>query len=206
MVERMKASREGLEQLLTAYKEQLRSQTAELVRRRKLYESGEISRAILDQAESAVSRTRTHISEVIQWIVEDDVVLEEALARDEILRSPSLAIGGYAESQTLIRYNGGAKWSLADAGKIERFFLGRFGHGLPISAMGQTFAHERMKFDHRDAMDVAVHPDSERGRVLMAYLRETGIPFVAFRSRVAGSATGAHIHIGKPSLRVASPP
>jgi hypothetical protein len=48
-------------------------------------------------------------------------------------------------------------------------------------------------------MDVAVHPDSAEGRALIAYLRGNGIPFIAFRSAVPGSATGAHVHIGYPS-------
>jgi len=50
-------------------------------------------------------------------------------------------------------------------------------------------------------MDVALHPDSDEGRSLMAYLRRAGIPFIAFRSAMPGSATGAHIHIGLPSIR-----
>jgi hypothetical protein len=48
-------------------------------------------------------------------------------------------------------------------------------------------------------MDVAVHPDSAEGHWLLSYLRRAGIPFIAFRSAVAGAATGAHIHIGQPS-------
>ncbi len=205
LLERMKASRAGFEQLLAAYKEELSRQIAEVVRRRKLYESGEIPRATLDQAEWSLATTRTNIREVIRWIVEDDLALDEALAREEILRGPALGPGGYAESQTLIRFNGAAKWSLTDSAKIEKFFLGRFGRALPVSAMGQTSAHDRMRFDHHDAMDVAVHPDGDEGRALMAYLRETGIPFMAFRGKMAGSATGAHVHIGKPSFRIASP-
>jgi hypothetical protein len=205
LVEKMKASRERLQKILAAYKEELPGQVAEVVRRRKLYETGEIPRASVDQAEWILATTRKNMSDVIQWIVEDEIVLDEAVAREEILRGPSLGVGGYLESQTLIRYNGGAKWSLADAGKIEKFFLGRFGRALPVSAMGQTSAHDRMRFDHHDAMDVAVLPDSDEGRALMEYLRRTGIPFIAFRGRVAGSATGAHIHIGKPSLRLAAP-
>jgi hypothetical protein len=51
-------------------------------------------------------------------------------------------------------------------------------------------------------MDVAVSPDSEEGRSLMAYLRTAGIPFIAFRNKLRGWATGAHIHIGRPSLRI----
>jgi hypothetical protein len=69
--------------------------------------------------------------------------------------------------------------------------------------MGQSSTHDDMGFDHRDAIDVAVRPDSEEGRGLMAYLRKAGIPFIAFRNKVRGMATGAHIHIGRPSLRIA---
>jgi hypothetical protein len=35
----------------------------------------------------------------------------------------------------------------------------------------------------------------------MNYLSSQGIPFMAFRRAVPGSATGPHIHIGKPSQR-----
>ena len=48
-----------------------------------------------------------------------------------------------------------------------------------MSAYGQTALHDRMGLDHRDALDVAVHPDSPEGRALMEYLREAGIPFIA---------------------------
>ena len=53
------------------------------------------------------------------------------------------------------------------------------------------------------ALDVAVHPDTAEGRALMAYLRAASISFIAFRSAVPGAATGAHIHIGPASHRVA---
>ena len=59
-----------------------------------------------------------------------------------------------------------------------------------------------MGFDHRHAIDVAVHPDSPEGQALIFYLRGEGIPFLAFRQAVPGSATGAHIHIGRPSHRL----
>jgi hypothetical protein len=58
-----------------------------------------------------------------------------------------------------------------------------------------------LHFDHRNAIDVALHPDSKEGRSLLEYLRQAGIPFIAFRNAVPGAATGAHIHIGKPSPR-----
>jgi hypothetical protein len=59
-----------------------------------------------------------------------------------------------------------------------------------------------MGLDHREAMDVAIRPDSKEGLQLMAYLRKTGIPFIAFRNKMRGLATGAHIHIGRPSARL----
>ena len=120
---------------------------------------------------------------------------------DELLRLPGLALGGYSESNALLRFNGGAGFSLGDVAKIESFYSQTFGRLLPISALGQTATHDRLRFDHRNAMDVSIHPDSAEGRSLLNYLRQAGIPFVAFRNAVPGSATGAHIHIGRPSPR-----
>jgi hypothetical protein len=68
--------------------------------------------------------------------------------------------------------------------------------------MGQSSTHDRMDFDHRDAVDVAVGPDSIEGRSLMEYLRKAKIPFLAFRGKIPNASTGAHIHIGRPSPRL----
>src|SRR5262249_33531034 len=108
-------------------------------------------------------------------------------------RLPVLMIQG-------IKYS--ADWSLDKAEKIKDFFLKKFGHDLPVSAMGQTETHDRLGFDHHEAMDVALSPDSREGRTLIGYLRQTKIPFIAFRRKLAGSATGPHIHIGNPSQRL----
>lgn len=99
-----------------------------------------------------------------------------------------------------IKYS--ADWSLEKAEKIKDFFVKKFGHDLPVSAMGQTETHDKLGFDHHDAMDVALNPDSREGRTLIGYLRQMKIPFIAFRRRVEGAATGPHIHIGNPSQRV----
>lgn len=99
-----------------------------------------------------------------------------------------------------------ADWSLEQAEKIKNFFLEKFGRALPVSAMGQTELHDRLKYDHHEAMDVALHPDSKEGRALIAYLRQTGTPFIAFRRRINGLATGPHIHIGNPSPKLAIVP
>jgi hypothetical protein len=99
-----------------------------------------------------------------------------------------------------------ADWSLDKAEKIKDFFMEKFGHALPVSAMGQTETHDRLKFDHHDALDVALQPDSKEGRALIGYLRESGIPFIAFRRKLTGAATGPHIHIGNPSHRLEAAP
>jgi len=59
-----------------------------------------------------------------------------------------------------------------------------------------------MGFDHRNALDVALHPDSQEGRVLMGFLRTRGIPFIAAWGSVPGATSGAHIHVGQPSPRL----
>jgi len=84
---------------------------------------------------------------------------------------------------------------------IKGFFSSTFGRSLPVSAFGQTSLHSHMGFDHRNAVDVALSPDSAMGRALMSSLRSKGVPFIAFRHAIPGIATGAHIHVGKPSRR-----
>jgi hypothetical protein len=84
---------------------------------------------------------------------------------------------------------------------VEQFFARRFNRSLPISAYGQTGLHARMGFNHRNAFDVPLHPDSLEGRALISFLRDQGIPFIAFRGPVRGVATGAHVHVGRPSPR-----
>jgi hypothetical protein len=120
----------------------------------------------------------------------------------QIAALPRPAPGETQERPALIRYAGsGSRWSLAAVPALGRFFAGRFGRPLPISALGQTTAHDRLGFDHHNAVDVAVHPDSAEGRALMTHLRAHGIPFLAFRAARTGIATGAHVHVGEPSAR-----
>ena len=74
---------------------------------------------------------------------------------------------------------------------------------MPISANGETSVHRALGFDHRGRVDVAVMPDQPEGIWLRHYLEAHNIPFYAFRSAIAGKATGAHIHIGPGSTRLA---
>jgi hypothetical protein len=177
----------------------------EVDQRSDMLEKGYISKSELEQSKLALARAQAKLDDTKQRISDAEMIIGEAEARARLASLPPLPPGGYSEAGGLVRFNGSADWSLADASKIETYFATLFGHALPVSARGESDAHRQMRFDHRNAMDVALHPDSVEGRALMDYLRKSGIPFMAFRSKIAGSSTGAHIHIGKPSLRVAVP-
>jgi len=201
VIEKIKETRAGAEKLLALH-EADRARIAEIYeQRREQYYMGLISRSEVLQAEHDLAQAMLRVDQDKRWLHETEIALTEYGMRDELLRLPNLATGAYSESTTLLRFNGGAAWSLGDAGKIESFFAQTFGRALPISALGQTATHDRLRFDHRNAMDVALHPDSREGQTLLGYLRRSGIPFIAFRSAAPGAATGAHIHIGKPSPR-----
>ena len=198
---KLKDSRAKNDQLLKLYEAEQERLRKELEKRRNLYREGLISLPELLPLERDLATSIHNISEVKRWITEDDIALAEVSLRDELLRLPALARGGFSEGGALIRFNGAARWSLADAARIQNFFSQVFGKTLPLSAFGQSMVHDRLRLDHHDAMDVALHPDSEEGRSLIGYLRQGGIPFIAFRGSVPGASTGAHIHIGKPSTR-----
>lgn len=201
VMQKINETRAGAEKLLALHEIERQQLLEEYNRRRDLYYQGLIARTEVLQAEQALAEAMIRVDEDKRWLAETDVAMTEYAMRDELLRLPGLAVGGYSETHTLIRFNGGALWSLADARKIESFFTKTFGRALPISALGQTATHERLRFDHRNAMDVALHPDSKEGQSLLRFLRQAGISFIAFRNAVPGAATGAHIHIGKPSAR-----
>jgi hypothetical protein len=86
---------------------------------------------------------------------------------------------------------------------VEAAFRRHFGKPMPVSARGETAVHKAMGFDHRGRVDVALQPDGAEGSWLRQYLIEQGIPFYAFRQAIPGKATGAHIHIGPSSTRLA---
>jgi hypothetical protein len=204
LIERKKASREHLRNFLPEYEERLANRTAEYENSKILFEKDLISKLELDNHERALTNARLEVERIRKLIAEDDLALSlvENAAHDEMARRPKLPLGGYEETPVFVRYNGGARWSAAVVKKIEKFYRARFGYPLPVSARGQSATHERMGLDHRNAVDVAVLPDSEEGQTLMSYLRRTGVPFVAFRGQVRAMSTGAHIHIGGPSPRI----
>jgi hypothetical protein len=189
--------------LVTMYEAELKNAQAQLETRKQLFAQGIISKKEMDDSEKKIAEAQAKISGSRKQMTEaDDLIAESSLIDDdEPSRAPRLA-GRYTATPALIRYTGTAQWTLADAAKVGGFFTSHFGRQMPISAYGQTGTHNRLGFDHRNSVDVALHPDSSEGQALMAYLKSAGIPFIAFRHAVSGSATGAHIHIGYPSHRL----
>jgi hypothetical protein len=172
--------------------------------RRPLYTAGVISRAELEASERELATAAAALAQTRERMADAETAIADAEAAVETAALPSLRPGEEQATPTLLRFHGVGEWTLAVAPALERFFTARFGRALPISAFGQTPVHDRLGFDHRNAIDVAVHPDSTEGAALIGWLRGHGISFLAFRGAVPGAATGAHIHVGEPSPRVAS--
>jgi hypothetical protein len=104
-----------------------------------------------------------------------------------------------AEQQPVVAQD--STWKIADWSRVQSFFVTRFGRPLPISAFGQSAIHDRWGLDHRQGIDVGLHPDSGEGSALIQFLRSEGIPFLVFRGPIPRVATGPHIHIGRASHR-----
>ena len=195
--------RSALERVLAFYERELarRSELAEL--RQDLFESGVLSRREFEEGQRALADARRNVDDTREAIAEADRILMEARIAEALARQAPLERGGYQEAPGLVRYNGPVEWSLtAGTAQLQEWFGRRFGRGLPISGFGQTTQHDRLGLDHRNALDVAVHPDSPEGRALMDHLRAAGIPFIAAWGAIPGSTSGAHIHVGQPSPRL----
>jgi hypothetical protein len=199
LVAKLEVYQARLKDLVPFYERALKTAGDKLATRKQLYQAGLISRVELEETERAMADASRQLDATREQVTQSDEMIAEVRLADELDKQRDLA-----DHDTVIRFEGSVAWSLAKRGPVEEFFSEQFGYTLPVSALGQTTLHERMGFSHFDAMDVAVHPDSAEGRRLMEYLRNAGIPFIAFRSAVPGSATGAHIHVGRPSLRLAA--
>lgn len=209
LVEASRAYRQSLEQLLV-YRERGVTQAAEqLGKLKELYDLGLVSKKQIQDGEASLVEARARVDETRQQMQTSEALiaqtLEESRLAEQLAKTPPLPPGGMVRTVAFIRYTGSVNWSVANAGAVQNFFQGKFGRLLPVSAFGQTALHNQLGFDHRHAMDVAVHPDSAEGQALLNYLRQAGISFIAFRQAVAGTATGPHIHIGRPSHRIARP-
>ncbi len=145
------------------------------------------ARKVCDVAESLGRRTQDMTA-----VVQADWEMERRLAY-----IPSTMVG-LAE-----RFDGAAAFTETDLGEMEQAYLKHFGKPLPVSTRGESAVHRAMGFDHRGRFDLAVSPSQPEGVWARRYLTEKRVTFFAFRGAVPGKATGAHIHIGPPSTRLA---
>ena len=172
---------------------------------KQLFAEGLVSKQELEASELALNHAKDKVTEINQAIANADSriadTLLEAEAEKKFARTKPIPRGGMISTLAMIRYNGGAIWGLSDAFKVQRFFQETFKKPLPVAVFGQGPIHDRWRLDHRNAMDVSLHPDGPEGQALLGYLRANGIPFLAFRQAIPGTATGPHIHVGRPSHR-----
>jgi hypothetical protein len=205
------AYRAALDRLVEFHVAAVSRATSDLEKRRELLARGLVARRELEESERALETAEAKLAGTRREMVVADHSLAEALVED--LPAPSRPPGRpappglatperYETTPFFVRYRGPAHWTLAEAPKVQGFFARQFGRPLPVSAFGQTPLHDRLGFDHRGAIDVALLPDSPEGTALMSFLRGSGISFMAFRGPVRGEATGAHIHIGDASRRL----
>lgn len=201
-ITKMRASLQADRALLVEYERNQSRLRAEVITKRKLHHDGQISQQEVKEAEQAFVAALNRVYAMRDAVLETDIAITEAVFGEKVARLPVLPANGFSESTDATRFKGSFKWSLKEAPRIEKYFAQSFGRQLPVTALGQSATHNRLGFDHHDAMDVAVHPDSTEGKALIQELRKMGIPFIAFRGAVPGTSTGPHIHVGRPSTRV----
>jgi hypothetical protein len=195
----------NLEKLRASYEKSVPKAEAELTKSRELFAAGLISKKTLEAAEAEVAKAIGNVADVDRRMesAESQIAdtLLEAEAVTKLAKSKPIPRGSMVRSAALIRYNGAAFWALSDAWKVQNFFVQVFKKPLPVAVFGQGSIHDRWRLDHHNAMDVSLHPDGPEGQALLGYLRANGIPFLAFRQAIPGTATGPHIHVGRPSHR-----
>ncbi len=201
VVRTARAYRSALERVLEFRERDVERAVRTVAARREMLDHGIVARRDVDDAERGLAEARAAADETRREIARTENLVVEAEAADQQARDRSARSDDRARATVAAIPPGMAngRWSLAEAPAVEAFFEAEFGRPLPVSAFGQTALHDRFGFDHRNALDVAVTPDSAEGRALIAYLTAHHVPFLAFRGPRPGIATGAHIHIGAPS-------
>jgi hypothetical protein len=192
---------EDAAEMVTAAERRVERHRLAVDERNQLVQAGVLAKTeIAPQVQELESRQRT-----LELARERRLLLEQlaamAKAEEEFERTREAALA--TPKDAMFRFDGATQFHIADdLDSIDRAYQKEFHAPLPVSAVGQTALHEAMGFDHRNRVDVALNPDQKEGVWLRALLERRGIPYIAFRGAVAGSATAAHIHIGAGSLRL----
>ena len=195
----------SLAKLLPYYENDVKKAEEKLEQSKKLLAEGLIPKTQLEEYERALAVAKQKVAETNRSMTSADeqvaAVLVEAEANEQIAKNLRFAKQGLVRTSAFTRYTGAGGWNLGDSWKVQRFFYDTFNKQLPIAVFGQGPIHDRWRLDHHNAMDIQLHPDGVEGRALLEFLQKNGIPYLAFRSAIPGTATGPHIHIGRPSHR-----
>lgn len=195
----------SLEKLIAIYETNVKKAEDKLDVSKKLLDEGLISKVQFEENELAVKGERDKLESARRQMTEADAqiasILVESEAEKTIAKNLRLARQSLVRTTSFTRFTGDSGWNLGEAWKVQRFFSDTFNKQLPVAVFGQGPIHDRWRLDHRNAMDISLHPDSAEGQALLNFLQKNGIPYLAFRSAIPGTATGPHIHIGRPSHR-----
>jgi hypothetical protein len=211
-VEATQEVKTSLTQLLELYEKDVKKADERVTQTAELHRAGLVSKRELERVEGEAETARAKVKSVEGQLKNADVQIAETLVEAEAEEAAAKALaqaqkaqrtpGALLTTTAYIRFGGTRAWTLAEAGTVGQFFARSFGRQLPVSSFGQSPVHDRWGYAHHNAMDVGVNPDSVEGRALMEYLRGAGIPFTAFRYAIPGTATGPHIHVGRPSHKI----
>jgi hypothetical protein len=175
-----------------------------LMQLRELVAAGVISRAEADVSGANLARAQQDL----EW-AQNRARLVEQIAENVRREQAMATLENQAEShpewagKVFTKFQGSGVFTAAERKALEAAYFSHFAKPLPISADGETELHKSLGFDHRGRIDVAVTPDQPEGIWLTHYLEEKHIPFYAFRAAVPHQATGAHIHVGPGSTKLA---
>jgi hypothetical protein len=187
-------------QLMTAAAQRRVDRQMKLVaERRNLLEQGILSKSEFSSFEHELDDRRRTLDLANTRANLLDQLRQMAASERESERA---AADSAAAKVIMIRYDGNGLFNLNDLVTISREFEKHFHETLPVSALGQTLVHQTLGLDHRNRADVALNPDQPEGQWLRHFLESVHIPYIAFRSAVAGAATAPHIHIGPESTRL----
>lgn len=195
----------SLEKLLVYYEADVKKAEEKLATAEKLFAEGLIAKGQLEENQRAVAVAKQKVAETQRQMTSADdqiaAILVEEDADQQLAKNLNFAKQRLVRTSSFIRFTGGPGWNLGEAWKVQRFFSDTFHKELPIAVFGQGAIHDRWRLDHRNSMDISLHPDSAEGQALLNFLERNAIPYLAFRSAIPGTATGPHIHIGRPSHR-----
>jgi hypothetical protein len=191
---------EQADQIVTVAERMYLRRQKRAIETQQLVASGVLARSEADATGSDLVSAKLQLDLAIDRAhLVKDLALQRSLAEAETdAESHPEAIG-----KLYTRYEGKGAFTRSDFDKISAAYMAHFGHVIPVSADGQTMVHRSMGLNHAGRVDIALSPDQPEGVWLLHYLERNHIPYYAFKAAVAHKATGAHIHLGTGSTRLA---